>query len=311
MEGRAESGRMSARKPRVAVVFSSFNRKEVALECVDCLRAQTRRPEMVVIGDNASEDGSAKALRETGWEAVEVIDTGGNHGNAGAVQRAMDHAFERGADAVWILDDDSWPREDALERLLEGGWDPRVVRHPLQIDPETDELTWPLQLVTEQGVVLCRSVEDLPDGQFHPSRGVWTGALIPRGVWDVVGPVNEDLFIRGEDEEYPWRVEMAGFGEELVVKSVLDHPGPRDLIEWSFLGRRLFWERGLPTWKLYYKMRNMVWLRKQQVGFLGALLMALAYGVAMVRIEGLTRLPSWWSACSDGWSGKLGRKDFG
>lgn len=302
---------MSISDPRIAVVFASFNRKEVALACVDRLRRQTRPPEMVVIGDNASEDGSAEVLRSTGWDAVEVIDTGGNHGNAGAVQRAMDHAFEKGADAVWILDDDSWPREGALEAMLAEPWNPELVLHPLQVDPKTGRFTWPLQVVMDDGTVdLVDRAELLPERKQVRSRGVWTGALISRQVREVVGPVNGDLFIRGEDEEYPWRIENAGFKTAAVPAAVMDHPGPDGLVSWSLFGRRLFLERGLADWKLFYKVRNMVWLKRQQRGGGYACLMGLAYAAGIVRTEGFERLPVCWQAMKDGWNGRLGRKDF-
>lgn len=296
---------------RIAAVFASFNRKEVALECLVRLKAQTRPLDAVVVGDNASADGSAEAMRGLAWDKLEVLETGGNHGNAGAVGQAMDRAFDLGMDGVWILDDDSWPRFDALESLLAEDWDPSVVRHPLQIDPISRDLSWPLQLVTNEGNCLCRKLEHLPEGERHASRGVWTGALISRRVRDAVGPVNEALFIRGEDEEYPWRIEQCGFKQEAVFGSILDHPGPSDLVEWKLLGKRLFLERGLSEWKLYYKVRNMVWLRRRQSGGLGAVLMAVAYGWAIVRTEGVSRISTWWDACVDGWSGRLGWKDFG
>lgn len=296
---------------KIAAVFASYNRKEVALDCLSRLQKQTRPLDAVVIGDNASEDGSAEAMRGLAWDTLEVLETGGNHGNAGAVKQAMDRAFDLGMDGVWILDDDSWPRLDALECLLAGDWDPSVVRHPLQIDPMSRDLSWPLQLVTDHGNSLCRKLVDLPKGKKHSSRGVWTGALISREVREAVGPVNEALFIRGEDEEYPWRIEQQGFGQEAVFDSVLDHPGPRDLVEWRCLGKRLFLERGLSDWKLYYKVRNMVWLRRQQAGWFGAVPMAVAYGWAIMRTEGVSRIFTWWEACVDGWSGRLGRKDFG
>lgn len=297
--------------PEVAVVFASFNRKEVACECVRRLRNQTRQPDWVIVGDNASEDGSVAALSELGWDRLDILETGGNLGNAGAVRLAMDEAFSRGADAVWILDDDSWPRADALEHLLREPWDPEVVRHPIQLDPETGRFTWPLQVVNEDGSVdLCGDTGQLARSGRFRTRGVWTGALVSRLVRDEVGEVNEALFIRGEDEEYPWRMEQAGFAEEVIPESVLDHPGPVELVEWKFLGKRLYLERGLADWKLYYKVRNMVWLKKRQAGKFSAFAMGLAYGSAVLMTEGAGKVGVWWDACRDGWAGRLGRKDF-
>ena len=121
------------------------------------------------------------------------------------------------------------------------------------------------------------------------------------------GPVNGELFIRGEDEDYPWRIAQAGFVFEPVAGAVMDHPGPENLIHWHFAGKHLFIERGLADWKLYYKARNMVWLKRRQVGGLRAIAMALSYALATAWIDGPQRLPLVIKAARDGWCGRLGR----
>lgn len=292
---------------KIAAVFASFNRCEVAVECVKRLRAQTRLPDLVVVGDNASTDGSVEAMRGLGWSALEVIGTGGNLGNAGAVRLAMDHAFDQGADAVWILDDDSWPRAGALEALLGNEWDFRVVRHALQVDPESRRFTWPMWVHYGKNWRLATEESELPDGRFIVSRASWTGALISKEVRVKAGPVNGELFIRGEDEEYPWRIGQAGFRFEAVREAVLDHPGPKSLVHWRFLGKHLFLERGLVDWKLYYKVRNMIWLKRRQSGPARAIAMAVSYALVTLWVDGLSRLPLIWTAVLDGWCGRLGR----
>jgi GT2 family glycosyltransferase len=192
--------------------------------------------------------------------------------------------------------------------MLEGEWNPNMVRHALQIDPKTSRFTWPLQVDDGRGAwCLVDSLEAMPPGEFVRSRIIWTGALVPREVREVVGPVNGELFIRGEDEEYPWRIEQAGFTQEAVRRAVMDHPGPEDIIHWQFFGKNFFFERGLADWKLYYKVRNMVWLKRRQAGRAGAVKMALAYAVAATLIDGPRRAPLLWRAIRDGWRGRLGR----
>ena len=231
-----------------------------------------------------------------------------NRGNAGGVQEVMELAFDHGADAVWILDDDSWPREPALAALLEGAWDPRVVRHSLQVDPATGRFTWPLQITDGQGGWrLIWSESELPDGPKVLSRITWTGALIPREVRAQIGPVLGELFIRGEDEEYPWRIEQAGFPQEAIRGSVMDHPGPQNVVHWQWMGKSFFFERGLADWKLYYKVRNMVWLKRKQKGDIRAVGMAVAYIVATTLIDGPRRLLLITRSIRDGWAGRLGR----
>lgn len=295
---------------RIATVFATMNRADTARACLQSLADQTRPPDLVVVADNCSGDGTPgvlESLENLPFELV-IHAMSENRGNAGGVEEAMELAFAMGADAVWILDDDSWPRPPALEALLEGEWDPEVIRHPLQIDPRTKRFTWPLQVDDGQGGWrLADSEAELPDGPVIRTRITWTGALVPREVREAVGPVNGELFIRGEDEEYPWRIEQAGFTQQAMRASVMDHPGPQNVVHWKFLGKNFFFERGLADWKLYYKVRNMVWLKRRQSGNRRAVLMALTYAVAAVIIDGPERVPLLRRAIHDGWHGRLGR----
>jgi GT2 family glycosyltransferase len=296
--------------PRIAVVFATMNRAGTAVACVRALAEQTQVPSWVVVADNVSDDGTVSALTgmvELPFQLV-VHRMEENRGNAGGVEEAMDMAFELGADAVWILDDDSWPQAGALAALMQGDWSPQVVRHALQVDPKTGRFTWPLQV--RDGADRWRlawTEGELPVGDYFPTRGMWTGALVSKVVREAVGPVNGELFIRGEDEEYPWRIEAAGFPFEAVKGAVLDHPGPTDLVHWQFAGKHLFFERGLVDWKFYYKVRNMVWLKRRQAGSIAAVQMALAYALVATICDGPMRLPLLWQAVSAGWRGRLGK----
>jgi rhamnopyranosyl-N-acetylglucosaminyl-diphospho-decaprenol beta-1,3/1,4-galactofuranosyltransferase len=296
-------------RPRVAAIFATMNRAETAVACVTALARQTTPPEWVFVADNCSTDDTASALGSLEHLPFELVVHAmpDNQGNAGGVRAVMELAFERGADAVWILDDDSWPREPALEAMLDGPWDPHVVRHPLQIDPRSHKFTWPLQIHDGSEWKLIWSEEELPAGPKVLSRISWTGALLPKEVRDKVGPVNGELFIRGEDEEYPWRIEQAGFTQEAIRAAVMDHPGPQDVVHWQLLGKSFFFERSLADWKLYYKVRNMVWLKRKQTGDLAALRMAAVYVFAAVMIDGWKRIPLLRRAISDGWDARLGK----
>lgn len=295
---------------RIAAVFATMNRAATAAACVRSLASQTRPPELVVVADNVSSDGTVAKLDSLAGLPFELIVLALPHniGNAGGVDEAMEAAFARGADAVWILDDDSWPRPGALEAMLAKPWDPNVVRHALQIDPKTGRFTWPLQVDDGSGGWrMAGALVELPPGDFIRSRITWTGALLPREAREKTGPVNRGLFIRGEDEEYPWRFEQAGFSQEAVRNAVMDHPGPENIAHWSFLGKHFYFEQGLADWKLYYKIRNMVWLKLRQSGVPKALGMALAYALGVCRIDGARRLPLVWEAARDGCAGRLGK----
>ncbi|HEY8962052.1 MAG TPA: glycosyltransferase [Luteolibacter sp.] len=297
--------------PRVAVVFASFNRKEIAVECVRRLRAQSRRPDWVVVADNASSSGGAlDAWAALGWDALEVLPLPENIGNAGGVRVAMERAFALGADAVWILDDDSWPEPGALEALLEGDWNPRIVRHSVQIDPRSGDYSWPLPLRDgKAGWRLMRKPEEWPGGMRVESRAAWTGALVPRMVWEKVGPVMGDLFIRGEDEEYPRRIAAAGFRFEAVRDSLLQHPAAERLIGWHGFGRWFWFEPGLADWKFYYEARNTIWIKRREGAWARALMLAGLYAIALL-VHGprdRAHFLAWRRAVADAWMNRLGK----
>lgn len=298
---------------QVAAVFACFNRREAALECVRRLRSQTRQPDLVVVGDNASTDGTPETLRAEGWDRLVVLDTGDNLGNAGGVRVAMDHAFATGADAVWVLDDDSWPRTGALAALLAGGLEAGVVRHSLQIDPAGGHYSWPLPIRSGPGVWhTIRHPDEWPGPDRVESRASWTGALVPRGAWEKAGPVLGELFIRGEDEEYPRRLAAAGFRFEAVRDSVLDHPSAKNLRRWRIAGKEFWFETGLEDWKFYYEVRNTVWLKFREGSRLQGTATGLLHLVATLIHDGwsASRWRIWCLAFTDARSGRLGRKDF-
>ena len=286
-----------------------MNRSGTVAECVRVLALQTRPPDRVIVADNVSSDDTVEVLENLiGLPfplTVHRMQT--NRGNAGGVEEAMAMAFAEGADAVWILDDDSWPRTESLEKLLGGDWSPTVVRHAIQVCPGTSRLTWPLPVrAGPDRWKLIWSTDEIPVGEYLQTRASWTGALISRKIFDHVGPINGELFIRGEDEEYPWRIEQAGYSFEAAVGAIMDHPGPQNMIHWKFLGRSLFLERDLADSKLYYKVRNMVWLKRQQAGNIEAALMALAYLGGISLLDGPRRIPLLWSSIRHAFQGQLG-----
>jgi rhamnopyranosyl-N-acetylglucosaminyl-diphospho-decaprenol beta-1,3/1,4-galactofuranosyltransferase len=294
--------------PRVAAIFATMNRHATAVHCIRALASQTTPPAFVIVADNASTDQTPEIL-----EALQnlpfplhVLRMGYNSGNAGGVKATMEFAFGKQADAVWILDDDSFPRERALGALLDG-FNPAIVRHPLQINPNTGRFTWPLMIrLPANRDQLAWDEDAMGQQRVLETKSAWTGALVSHEIYEKTGPVNEDLFIRGEDEEYPWRIANQGYHFELVRDAVLDHVGPERLIHWSISGRNFFIEKGLPDWKLYYKVRNMVWLKCRQGGLLGALAMAAAYILGVLATDGIGRLKILLMAVRDGFTSKLG-----
>lgn len=107
---------------KVVAVVVAYDRRDLLLAGLDALAAQTRRPDLVVVVDNASSDGSPQAVRR--WAEghdlpLDLVVLPRNTGGAGGFAAGLARAVHRhGAGAVWLMDDDTVPRPGALAASL-------------------------------------------------------------------------------------------------------------------------------------------------------------------------------------------------
>ncbi|MBD3690089.1 glycosyltransferase [Nanchangia anserum] len=86
-------------------------------DVLDALAAQTRPLDDIVVVDNASTDDTPRLIA-TREDVTDVVTMTRNYGGAGGFAAGIARALARGADLVWIMDDDTVPAPDALEALL-------------------------------------------------------------------------------------------------------------------------------------------------------------------------------------------------
>ena len=103
-------------KSPVAAIVVTYNRLELLRQCVEALRAQTAACDILIV-DNASTDGTAQWLASQ--PDLHCRNTGSNLGGAGGFHFGMRWSVEDGYDYVWLMDDDTLPMPDALQKLLE------------------------------------------------------------------------------------------------------------------------------------------------------------------------------------------------
>jgi GT2 family glycosyltransferase len=106
-----------ADRPRVIAVVVTYNRRDLLLESLAAVLAQTRAPDKVIVVDNASEDGTAAAVRDQ-FPTVHLAELRRNSGGAGGFAGGMALALADGADFIWVMDDDTVPEPGALGALL-------------------------------------------------------------------------------------------------------------------------------------------------------------------------------------------------
>ena len=102
---------------RVTAVLVTYNRRELLLESLAALYAQSRPPDEVIVVDNASTDDSAAAVR-TKFPAARLAVLDRNTGGAGGFAYGMALALAGPAELIWLMDDDTVPEPGALAALL-------------------------------------------------------------------------------------------------------------------------------------------------------------------------------------------------
>ncbi|MFN8189385.1 MAG: glycosyltransferase family 2 protein [Nocardioidaceae bacterium] len=244
---------MSAPNPeRVVAVVVTFNRADLLDLMLDGLAAQTRPLDLVVVVDNASTDHTADVLAARTDLPLEVLHEETNTGGAGGFHRGLRIAHERGADRMWLLDDDVVPAADCLEVLLRHD-EPclMVVREDRQgrlVEKSAVhfDLTSPLAIRPKRDSVETRYASRAAMPELVDLDVVaFEGFLVQRRVVDAVGLPDERYFIFYDDVDFALRARRAGF----PIKAVRD----------AVLVRQLDFDQqhALDSWKGYYMYRNL------------------------------------------------------
>ncbi|MFB4308723.1 glycosyltransferase [Actinomadura sp. GTD37] len=104
---------------RVTAVVVTYNRRDLLTEALEALAAQTRRPDAVIVVDNASTDGTRDLVR-TRFPDTDLLALGVNTGGAGGFAAGIARALDApDAGLIWLMDDDTVPEPDALAALLD------------------------------------------------------------------------------------------------------------------------------------------------------------------------------------------------
>src|SRR5207302_3334529 len=84
-------------------------------ECISALRNQTKKVDILVINNGSTDD----TLKWLGAQTDIEFFSQDNMGSAGGFYTGIKMAYKSGYSWIWLMDDDGYPKNDALEKLLE------------------------------------------------------------------------------------------------------------------------------------------------------------------------------------------------
>jgi rhamnopyranosyl-N-acetylglucosaminyl-diphospho-decaprenol beta-1,3/1,4-galactofuranosyltransferase len=238
--------------PRVAAVVVTHNRADLLERMLAGLDAMERRPDCVIVVNNLSTDHTRAVLERAVNPDLVAIHTTDNLGGAGGFHLGVKTAYDKGFDAMWLMDDDVVPVPDCLTRLLEvdsscltavreditGALVEKAavrfdLRNPFSIRPKkaTIDSTYPDRASMPPTVPVANVS--------------FEGFLVRREVIDTIGLPDPSYFIFYDDVDFAIRARRAGY-EILAVRDAV-------------LVRQLDFnqQHDLAGWKGYYMYRNL------------------------------------------------------
>ena len=100
---------------KTIAIIVTYNRQKLLSECVDSLRRQTHSLDKILVINNGSTDNTERWLSTQ--KDITFI-TQNNSGSAGGFSTGIKWAFENNFSWMWCMDDDGYPKENALQNLL-------------------------------------------------------------------------------------------------------------------------------------------------------------------------------------------------
>lgn len=243
----------------VAAVVVTFNRLELLKNCIAALRKQTFKLDEIIVVNNGSTDNTLEWLNE---QADITVITQGNTGSAGGQHTGIKTAFDKEHEWIWLMDDDGYPSENALEKLFEYRKGKKTselcVLNSLVIDPENPEKL-AFSLTLDKGTVLY-TIREVNNFKLEIEKGsFFNGTLLHREIVRTVGLPDLKYFIRGEERDYHYRIKER-HKIYTVRSSIFYHPAPK--ANYKKIGKMLI-EYDENLFKTYYSIRNNLWLLKK------------------------------------------------
>ena len=207
--------------PSVWIVVLNWNGLTDTLVCLESLRRLDCAGHRVVVVDNGSTDGSVEALRRENLPpTLDIIETGRNLGYAGGNNLGIRHALDRGADFIFLLNNDTTVDPRLLDELVDA-----AERHPevgcfgpwilYMHDPDRlwfSRSEWSSAKAAFTAPGKGRLASELPNSPADTEYVCGAALFFRAEVARKVGLLDERFFLVYEDSDWCFRARDAGFG---------------------------------------------------------------------------------------------------
>lgn len=230
---------------RIAAVIPAFNGGLTLAACLDSLLEQGCHVYRIFVIDNASSDDTATLMLRYQSERVRYRRLDENIGPTGGFVRGMQAALDDGCDLVWMMDQDSTARTDALEKLVACmNTDASIVA----VAPAKLEMNGQLWVGENLAGNVGADVHLYQGPPFDIESTLWSGLLVRASAIREAGMPLTELFGWWCDGEYCFRLRKHGRIVLAPDSKICHHR--TGAVHLNFAA----------YWKHYYYQRNSMYL---------------------------------------------------
>ena len=205
--------------PSIAIIVLTWNGRDLTLDCLRSLEGVTTPNLRTILVDNASQDGTAEAVRRRYHDRVTVIENAENLGFAAGNNVGIQHALAVGADFILLLNNDTVVAENFVDHLLAPMLDaPAVgITAPKIYYAEPEKQIWFAggEISMWRGTAKHTGIREMDRGQYDTAHDIdyATGCafLARRAVFEKIGDLDPGYRAYFEDADFCMRARDAGF----------------------------------------------------------------------------------------------------
>lgn len=205
----------------VCAVLVTYNRLELLKESISAILNQSYKVHQLIIVDNQSTDGTSDYLKQTADARIKVYTPSKNVGGAGGFQIGINQALQDGEnDFVWIMDDDTIPQKDCLDRLL----NPIVSGSVESTGFMCSNVRWTDDSAAVMNIPYTTSFwnELAQQGLIQVKAASFVSLLVSTQIIREVGLPIKEFFVWGDDYEFTRRISKK-YKSYCVCNSLVTH----------------------------------------------------------------------------------------
>lgn len=259
--------------PSVYYIVLNWNQPGLTSECLDSLARQNYNNFNVVLVDNGSSDGSVEFFREH-YPWIYLFEQHPNIGYSLGNNVGIDYALEKGADYIFLLNNDTEVHSDILPQLLAAAEsDPGIgivgptmyyYDPPDMIWGGDNRIDWRGARTIRHQFGRLKGAAQIADQQPKEVDYIDTCAiLVKRRVFESIGFMNGDYFINFDDLDLNVRASRAGYkilyvpqaGMWHKVSATMGQASPGTTYYMTRNALLFFWRHAPGVWKFLAPLR--------------------------------------------------------